>query len=77
MPPTRPAKCRLIADPAERKPGEVVYRHKPTDELWARLSGSRSGGRRVGLKGFLVLQEMLRSWRLTSRMKRSMLAGMQ
>jgi hypothetical protein len=38
---------------------------------------SRSGGRRVGLKDFLVLQEVLRSWRLTSRMKRSMLAGMQ
>jgi len=29
------------------------------------------------LKDFLVLQEMLRSWRLTSRMKRSMLVGMQ
>ena len=38
---------------------------------------SRSGGRRVGLKDFLVLQEMLRSWRPTSRMKRSMLAGTQ
>jgi hypothetical protein len=50
---------------------------RPTAPLCWLPPGSRSGGRRVGLKDFLVLQEMLRSWRPTSWMKRSMVVGMQ
>jgi hypothetical protein len=38
---------------------------------------SRLGGRRAGLKGFLVLQEMLHAWRATSWTKRSMLGAMR
>jgi hypothetical protein len=33
---------RQIADPAERKPGEIVYRHKPTDALYAVYPGTES-----------------------------------
>lgn len=58
-----------------KRAGRIVFR--ADDERLTPYAGSRSGGRRAGLKDFLVLQEMLRSWRLTSRMKLSMLVGMQ
>ena len=41
------------------------------------LHRSRSGGRRAGVKDFLVLQEMLRSWRATLWTRRSIRVAMR